>query len=56
VVLCSEESLKRVRTLTGCAPERLVFHKVDLCDAAALRVVLDACPQFHSCIHFAGLK
>ncbi|CAN0138604.1 unnamed protein product [Ectocarpus sp. 6 AP-2014] len=52
----SEESLRRVRVLTGCAPERLVFHNVDLCDAAALGKVLEACPQFHSCIHFAGLK
>lgn len=52
----SEESLKRVRTLTGCAPERLVFHNVDLCDPAALRKVLETCPGFHSCIHFAGLK
>lgn len=52
----SEESLKRVRVLTGCAPERLVFHNVDLCDAAALSKVLETCPQFHSCIHFAGLK
>ncbi|CAM9455380.1 unnamed protein product, partial [Hapterophycus canaliculatus] len=52
----AEESLKRVRLLTGCAPEQLVFHKVDLCDAAALNKVLKACPEFHSCIHFAGLK
>ena len=41
VVLSSEESLKRVRALTGCAQERLVFHKVDICDAVALRAVLE---------------
>lgn len=52
----SEESLRRVRVLTGCAPEQLVFHNVDLCDAAALSKVLEVCPQFDSCIHFAGLK
>lgn len=52
----SEESLRRVRALTGCAPERLVFHKIDLCDAAALSKMLETCPDFHSCIHFAGLK
>eukprot|EP00752_Nemacystus_decipiens_P015653 g13969.t1 len=56
LVNSSEESLKRVRTLTGCAPKRLVFHNVDLCDAAALRKVLKTCPEFYSCIHFAGLK
>eukprot|EP00904_Undaria_pinnatifida_P006278 jgi/Undpi1/2780/HiC_scaffold_14.g06157.m1 len=56
LVNSSEESLTRVRALTGCAPERLVFHNVDLCDAAALSKVLETCPTFHSCIHFAGLK
>ncbi len=52
----SEESLRRVRALTGCAPERLVFHQIDLCDAAALNKMLETCPDFYACIHFAGLK
>ncbi|CAN0315293.1 unnamed protein product, partial [Ascophyllum nodosum] len=50
------ESLNRVRNLTGCSPESLVFHKIDLCDAVALRKLLDSYPPFDSCIHFAGLK
>ncbi|CAM9414104.1 unnamed protein product, partial [Choristocarpus tenellus] len=51
-----EESIARVRKLTKCEPERIIFHKVNLCDAAALNAVLDKCPQFFACIHFAGLK
>lgn len=54
--LASEESLRRVRKLTGCPPEQLVFHEVDLCDALALRKMLEASPAFYACIHFAGLK
>lgn len=52
----SEESLNRVRKLTGCSQDSLQFHKIDVCDAAALRKVLETVPQIDSCIHFAGLK
>lgn len=56
LLLYSEESLRRVRALTGCPSEQLVFHQIDLCDGPALRKFLETCPPFHSCIHFAGLK
>ncbi|CAM9174562.1 unnamed protein product [Sphacelaria rigidula] len=56
LVNSSEEGLSRVRKLTGCDSKSLVFHKVDLCDAEALRKMLEICPPFDACIHFAGLK
>ncbi len=56
LVNANEESLRRVREITGCDPSRLVFHKVDLCDEAALRAVFESSPKFSACIHFAGLK
>lgn len=52
----SEESLQRVRELTGCAESRLKFRNCDLRDQAGLEKVLDEFPQIDSCIHFAGLK
>lgn len=48
----SEESLRRVQTLTG---ESLEFHKVDLRDSSALDKVF-AGTKFDSVIHFAALK
>ncbi|MHC4548237.1 MAG: UDP-glucose 4-epimerase GalE [Planctomycetota bacterium] len=48
----SEESLVRVRELTG---RELVFHEVDLLDAAALEGVF-AAHGFDAVIHFAALK
>ncbi|CAM9433950.1 unnamed protein product [Discosporangium mesarthrocarpum] len=56
LVNSSEESIRRVRALTGCPEEQVVFHKVDLCDAEAFRAVLEKSPEFFACIHFAGLK
>jgi UDP-glucose 4-epimerase len=48
----SEESLRRVRELAG---RDVVFHKVDVCDRAALLKVF-AARRFDAVIHFAGLK
>ncbi len=48
----SEESLHRVRELTG---RDLEFHKVDICDAQALRGVFEG-RRFDAVVHFAGLK
>ena len=48
----SEESLKRVRTLTG---KEMSFRKVDLLDQAALESVFQA-ESFDAVIHFADLK
>jgi UDP-glucose 4-epimerase len=48
----SEESLKRVRELTG---RDLEFHLADICDRAALEKVF-AGRHFDAVIHFAGLK
>mmetsp|Transcript_93840 Transcript_93840/g.271208 ORF Transcript_93840/g.271208 Transcript_93840/m.271208 type:complete len:385 (+) Transcript_93840:151-1305(+) len=52
----SEESLKRVRDLTGCSVDRLHFRNCDIRDKATLKKVLDEFPEIDSCIHFAGLK
>jgi UDP-glucose 4-epimerase len=49
-------SLERVIEITGCAPERIRFFQVDLCDYAALENVFRSSPKFQACIHFAGLK
>ena len=51
----SEESIRRVREMTGCG-DRLAFVKADLCDEAALEQVFKTCGCFDACIHFAGLK
>lgn len=48
----SEESLQRVRELTGCD---LCFHRLDLRDADGLDAVFSE-TAFDSVIHFAGLK
>ena len=53
-------SLEKVAEIVGLSKEekeeRLVFHKVDICDETALRKVFEVSPKFISCIHFAGLK
>jgi UDP-glucose 4-epimerase len=48
----SEESLRRVRELSD---RDLEFHRVDICDRAALAGVF-AAHRFDAVIHFAGLK
>eukprot|EP00903_Cladosiphon_okamuranus_P021315 g19586.t1 len=50
-----EESLKRVRELTKCDDEQLIFRKVNLLDRPGLEKVFDDY-EFDSCVHFAGLK
>ena len=52
----SEESLERVRRLTACANDRLIFRNCDIRDRKGLRNVLEEFPDISSCIHFAGLK
>ena len=56
----SPVSLDRVQKIVGLDDEqrkkRLVYHKVDICDEAALRKVFESSPTFEACIHFAGLK
>ena len=52
----SEESLRRVRELTKCAPDRLEFRQCDLRDKEGVRKVLDEFKEIDSCVHFAGLK
>jgi UDP-glucose 4-epimerase len=56
----SSLSLQKVAEIVGLSEaerkERIVFHKVDICDEAAFRVVFETSPKFLSCIHFAGLK
>lgn len=48
-----EESLRRVREITGKTPE---FHKVDLADGPNLRSVFETAGKFDAVVHFAGLK
>lgn len=48
----SEESLRRVEKLSG---KKIVFHKIDMCDADALDTVF-AKHTIDAVIHFAGLK
>ncbi|CAN0006723.1 unnamed protein product [Ectocarpus sp. 12 AP-2014] len=50
-----EESLNRVRELTKCDDDQLVFRKVNLLDRPALESVFNDF-EFDSCVHFAGLK
>lgn len=57
----SEEALVRVRELAGLTADdrRLVFHRVDCCDAPALAQVFADGPAdrpIAAVIHFAGLK
>lgn len=51
-----DESLERVKKLSGCAPERIQFRNCDIRDQKGLEDVLDEYPDISSCIHFAGLK
>jgi len=55
--LCNsdEESLNRVRELSGCKPSDLLFRKVDLLDRPLLSRVFEEF-DFEACVHFAGLK
>lgn len=50
-----EESLNRVRELTKCDDDQLIFRQVDLLDRTALQKVFNDY-EFDSCVHFAGLK
>jgi UDP-glucose 4-epimerase len=56
----NEVALDAVAKIAGLTDEerkeRLVFHKVDVCDEPALRAVFESSPTFQACIHFAGLK
>ena len=60
LVNSSVVSLDRVATITGLTEQersqRLRFHQVDVCNEIELRKVFESSPQFHSTIHFAGLK
>lgn len=56
LVNSTPEGLKRVVEITGCDPERIKFHHVDLTNAAELETVFQNSPRFKACIHFAGLK
>eukprot|EP00566_Odontella_aurita_P011414 CAMPEP_0113534494 /NCGR_PEP_ID=MMETSP0015_2-20120614/5188_1 /TAXON_ID=2838 /ORGANISM="Odontella" /LENGTH=386 /DNA_ID=CAMNT_0000433657 /DNA_START=32 /DNA_END=1192 /DNA_ORIENTATION=+ /assembly_acc=CAM_ASM_000160 len=51
-----EESLERVKELTGCDPDRIHFRNCDVRDKRGLCAVLDEFPDVSSCVHFAGLK
>lgn len=51
-----EESLVRVRKITNCDPDALVFHQANVCDPEALREIFAQNSDFVACIHFAGLK
>ncbi len=50
----SEESLKRVETITG--KKISAFYKTDIGDRAGLEKIFQAHPTIKSVIHFAGLK
>jgi len=52
----SEESLSRVKELTGCDPDKLHFRNCDIRDQSRLGSILDEFPDVSSCVHFAGLK
>jgi len=52
----SEESLRRVKKLTKCDDDDLIFCECDVRDATGLDDVLRRHPDISSCIHFAGLK
>ncbi len=48
--------LQRALEITGCDPERIKFHEVDMRNVEALEKVFQNSPRFKACIHFAGLK
>ena len=53
----SEESLKRVIEITGCAENRIKFYNIDICNENELeKVFKESSTNFVACIHFAGLK
>ena len=56
LVNSSEESVRRVREITGCSQDRIRFFRVDICNAVEMEAVFAASPTFVACIHFAGLK
>lgn len=51
-------SLEKVKEICNLPSDtdRLIFHKVDICDEAKLRGVFETSSKFEACIHFAGLK
>ena len=51
----SQESLVRVREITGCTEDDMIFVKMDLCDEAAVEALFTGY-TFTSVIHFAGKK
>eukprot|EP01047_Picozoa_sp_COSAG01_P064852 COSAG01_NODE_8655_length_2706_cov_12.197929_2_plen_353_part_00 len=51
----SEESLVRVRKITGCKDGDLVFEKIDMCDVEAMEKLFTTY-VFSAVIHFAGKK
>jgi len=51
----SEESLVRVREITGCDADAMIFIELDICDAAAIEKLFSSY-TFSSVIHFAGKK
>ena len=50
-----QDSLERVKEITGCAPGALEFRELDLLDKEGLEGLFKEY-TFDACIHFAGLK
>eukprot|EP00823_Brevimastigomonas_motovehiculus_P004303 TRINITY_DN2809_c0_g1_i1.p1 TRINITY_DN2809_c0_g1~~TRINITY_DN2809_c0_g1_i1.p1 ORF type:complete len:390 (+),score=108.85 TRINITY_DN2809_c0_g1_i1:28-1197(+) len=53
LVNSSEKVLERVESITKM---KVTFHKIDLCDYAALSTMFQSSSTFDAVIHFAGLK
>ena len=51
----SQVALDRVRTITGCADDQLVFYQASILDREALTSVFDE-NDIDAIIHFAGFK
>eukprot|EP00607_Mallomonas_marina_P005104 CAMPEP_0182427364 /NCGR_PEP_ID=MMETSP1167-20130531/17114_1 /TAXON_ID=2988 /ORGANISM="Mallomonas Sp, Strain CCMP3275" /LENGTH=356 /DNA_ID=CAMNT_0024609549 /DNA_START=131 /DNA_END=1198 /DNA_ORIENTATION=+ len=57
LINANEESLKRVKQITGCDDTRLKFHNIDLLNISQFETVFQQMKKpFTACIHFAGLK
>ena len=57
LVNSSKKSLERVKEISGCGDDRIVFVEVDLCDEAKTEAMFKAAATpFTACIHFAALK
>jgi len=54
--LSASHSSFRSQSITGCAPDRVRFYNVDVCDPVQMEHVFVTSPRFQACIHFAGLK